>query len=264
MLCRPRTSRERERVSANFPKGLNHETHENQEHSTKMKAQILFDPDLLPYKVEGSRVIQDFGHIKQADAATFKPLNHHFSIDASHVFSGWEVLPGVSPESFRVLNELYASDGKKIYYNYGPIPAADCQSFKVLDAGYWRSDYCVIFEGYARDQGGIWFYSRTIGKPRILKTADADSFERLPYAYARDSKRVFSGGLVVTKADPASFALITQRYARDRSRIFYGNTALEGVDYASFEIVNAQDNQAKDKYHLYERHLRVDAYTALE
>jgi hypothetical protein len=79
-------------------------------------------------------------------------------------------------------------------------------------------------------------------------------------AFARDARRVFSDGLPAPKADPASFKLITQRYARDRSRIFYGNTELKGVDYDSFEIVNARENHAKDKHHLYDCHQRVDAY----
>jgi hypothetical protein len=146
-----------------------------------------------------------------------------------------------------------------VHYSFGWVPTADYKSFEALDAGFWRGDYGIMFEGYARDKNGIWFYSLTIGKPRILKSADPESFKVLRCAFARDARRVFSAGLPVPKADPASFKLITQRYARDRSRIFYGDAELKGVDYDSFERVNARKNQAKDKYHLYNGHRRVDA-----
>jgi DKNYY family len=230
-----------------------------------MKTKFKYDSEFRPYKVEGDAVyiddkLSDAELIEGADAATFKPLNHHFSSDAKHVFSGTKILRGVSPASFRVLNELYAIGGKKVHYSFGWVPTADYKSFEALDAGFWHGDYGIMFEGYARDKNGIWFYSLTIGKPRILKSADPESFKVLRCAFARDARRVFSDGLPVPKADPASFKLITQRYARDRSRIFYGDAELKGVDYDSFESVNARKNQAKDKYHLYNGHRRVDAY----
>jgi hypothetical protein len=225
-----------------------------------MKDEIKFEPDLLPYKIDGKLVRRGGYVIKGAEVATFKPLNHHFSVDAKHVFADTESIRGVGPDSFQVLNELYARSGNKIYYSYGTVPAADCETFEVLDAGHWSSDYGVIFEGYAKDRNGIWFYAKSFGKPRVLTKADPGSLAVLPYGYAKDAVRVFFEGLLIAKAKPESFTLITQRYARDSKRIFYGNTVLEGVDYDSFEVVDAKKNRAKDKQHLYEYHRRVDAY----
>ncbi|HXI71454.1 MAG TPA: DKNYY domain-containing protein [Verrucomicrobiae bacterium] len=225
-----------------------------------MKSEIKYDPHLLPYKIEGSIVRCEGYPIKEADASTFKPLNSLWSVDDKHVFSGTQVLRGAHLGSFHVLNELFARHEKQIYYIGGVLRTADIESFTVLDAGYYLGDYGATFNGYAKDKNGIWFYSRTIGKPHLLKKADPASFEVLPYGYARDAKRVFSKGLLIAKADPASFRLISQRYTRDHNRIFYGNTAIEDVDCGSFEIVDPKKNQAKDKHRLYERHQQVDAY----
>src|SRR3954467_6835646 len=97
-----------------------------------------YDYAFHPFKIEGGVVRRSGYRVEGADAATFKPLNSLWGVDASKVFTGTWVERGANPKTFQVLNELYAKD-RKIYYLGGALKTADPETFRVLDKGFYIS-----------------------------------------------------------------------------------------------------------------------------
>jgi hypothetical protein len=190
--------------------------------------------------------------MRGADAATFQVLNEIWARDAKRVFVHDSVIPGADAESFEVFNKLYARDRGRAYYSFGIIKTADPSTFRALDSGVrktrspWKSH-----SGFAADRDAVYYYKCTIGKPTILKGADAATFEPIGCDFGKDARNVFYTNAKVAKANPATFRLLGLHYATDGKRVFYGNRLVEGADAESFQEDPDDDLNGRDRFGSY-------------
>ena len=170
-----------------------------------------------------------------ADPATYRVLNHAWSVDRNNVYLRGRPLRHVDRASFTVLNELYARDSARVFCTEGKIePLIDPASFEALDEGWYEQWSQVHYIGYARDAKRVYFGER----PRVVANADAASFEVLPHLYGRDRNHVFREGTLLANADPATFQLVADTYAKDRERVFFLDRTIEGADPETFRLLD--------------------------
>jgi hypothetical protein len=79
--------------------------------------------------------------------------------------------------------------------------------------------------GYHVRDGVVWYLPSWTSEAFVVKDADAASF-KLPLPkgtdqdFARDAKRVFLNGKVITGADPVSFEIVDHRFTRDAKNVY--------------------------------------------
>lgn len=107
------------------------------------------------------------------------------------------------------------------------------------EAGYFSpgSEYRVI--------DGQIFYQDS-----IPTEADKNSFEELPYNWARDNKDYFYLGKTVSEIDYASFEILESYYSKDKNHVYYENEIITGADPKSFKHIDGS-NDAIDKDNCY-------------
>jgi len=162
-------------------------------------------------------------------------------------------------ESFRLLNDVFARDRQTIFSAHGPLREADAATFEIV--GTYLGDHPKMFHSYAKDKSTVFFHAG-MGRPRIIKGADATTFRWLGKDYGGDAERVYLAGYLVGGADPATFKYLDGEYSCDRSRCFFGTRLLRGVDSTSFAVVPYGDGDnapefARDAHRVFYRDLEV-------
>jgi hypothetical protein len=188
--------------------------------------------------------------IREADAATFKPLDDHYAKDASRVYYArttrdaseyfairhWtvSVLDRADPASFTLLSHGYARDARSAYFDGKRFPVQDVGSLAIIDSAF------------ARDR--VRGYYHQVEVPG----SDGATFVMLDDRHAKDAKQVYYGHVEpasqaprilvapIPGADPATFTPLEDRYAKDAKRSYYEGTPLGagealrtlGFDYA--------------------------------
>ncbi|MEO6286201.1 MAG: DKNYY domain-containing protein [Dyadobacter sp.] len=75
--------------------------------------------------------------IPGADAESFKPLAHGYSMDKSKVYlmesTQLQEVPNAEPSSFKVLNAFYTSDSQHVFWRGKPLPDSDPSTFEILN-----------------------------------------------------------------------------------------------------------------------------------
>jgi len=136
------------------------------------------------------------------DAASFRPLEANFAIDAKYVYFQGSPVPGADPKTFHVADDqtimaggnVYALDEERVFSAcsdcnapYGivwELERADPTTFQVLSREYGTP-------GYAKDAAQVWFFGAAI------EGADASTFGLLPAGGshdATDAENVFVRG----------------------------------------------------------------------
>jgi DKNYY family len=191
--------------------------------------------------------------IKGADYETFERLSDLWAADRQHVFSYGRKVRGADRATFRVLNPLFAKDSQRVYFPTGTIDA-DAASFEVLDEGCFETTFGDdAYAGYARDAHNIYYYTLTIGKPHLVKSADASTFRTLKFEYGTDGKHIFFEGYKVPKADPSTFRILAHWYACDATHVYFTKQIITGADPNSFEIEDPSKLLSRDRAHRYDR-----------
>jgi hypothetical protein len=197
--------------------------------------------------------------VKGADAPSFEVLLDSWARDAHHAYNQ-NLRLKADRDSFVVLNELFARDRESAFYLGGTITGADGATFEALDAGAFQTGPGFWYrqvQGYARDRSNVYHYILTIGKPKIVKGVDLESFQVLGFSFAKDARQVYHEGAKIPSADPKTFELLGGFYSRDRKRIFYANRAMIGADRDSFEVVDVTQHYAKDRLSFYRNDLII-------
>src|SRR5689334_22583834 len=90
--------------------------------------------------------------VRGADAATYRVLNHAWSVDAKQVYLKGKPIKAADRASFQVLNEMFARDATRVYCKWGKTTAVvDAANFTVLDAGEETDEYGgPRYSGHAR------------------------------------------------------------------------------------------------------------------
>ncbi|WP_162242774.1 DKNYY domain-containing protein [Dyadobacter sp. Leaf189] len=116
----------------------------------------LGSTNLRSYHADGRGVFTGSIRIDPADAETFKPLMHNYSMDAKAVFLIDEGMPlmleGADPATFKVLSRYYAKDEKNVFWRNYKLPDADPSTFQITSEEHhegrdqWRRylQYAVI------------------------------------------------------------------------------------------------------------------------
>lgn len=85
--------------------------------------------------------------------------------------------------------------------------------------------------GYATDGNYVYHYDK------VIRGADAESFELTGDYYAKDWLHVYYDGKKISGADPYTFEELTDTYAKDESHVYYDGTIVEDADPMTFEMV---------------------------
>lgn len=121
-------------------------------------------------------------------------------------------------------------------------------SFVSLSFKIYPSQYLLLEEKI--------YYSAYDGKIE-LEGADVNTFEKLGYDYAKDSKHIYHRGKIVETADVESFIILGKvylgihdnAYAKDKYKVYFYGKSIEGIDLSTFEVF---DNRiARDKSNVY-------------
>ena len=195
------------------------------------------------------------GHlIRGADPGTFEVIRDGWARDGRSAYSQSLRLKA-DRDSFVVLNQLYAKDRESAFYLGGTIEGADGGSFEVLDEGGFSTGPGFWYrhvQGYARDRLNVYHYILTIGKPRVVKGVDLETFQSLGFSFAKDARKVYHEGVRIQKADPETFEPLGAHYSRDSRRVYYANRTMDAADRDSFEVVEDRRILAKDRFHFYQ------------
>ncbi|TDQ40378.1 DKNYY domain-containing protein [Aureibacillus halotolerans] len=186
--------------------------------------------------------------VRNADVATFEPLDENFSRDSRAVYYQWRMIKGADPKTFKTLGGRFGRDTSKIYYNGYCVDRADPDSF----FPYLSTHYL----GIAKDKDHVYRnqYTRTslpFGHPdnilQPIKGAEAASFELLTESgsWAVDAGRVYLWGSHAKKMDRLSFEHLhedsPQSWAKDRTGLYNANgrRTVKGIDGRSFVMLNS-------------------------
>jgi hypothetical protein len=193
--------------------------------------------------------------VRGADAPSFEVLLGTWARDNRSAYNQHLRLKA-DRDSFVALNELYAKDRESAFYLGGTIKEADGATFETLDPGHFSTGPGFWYrhdQGYARDKNNVYHYILTIGKPRILKGVDLETFQVLGFSFAKDARKVYHEADRIPSADPASFEHLGGLFSRDRTRVFYANRTIAGADRDSFEVLDMNKHFARDCRSRYQR-----------
>ncbi|MGH3643213.1 MAG: DKNYY domain-containing protein [Mycobacterium sp.] len=198
-----------------------------------------------------STVYVDGRALPDADPASFVLLGRpDFARDRDHVYQRDRVLSD-DPAHFELLGGNLAKDGKAVYWSDGSVLSKDPAHFGIVsDTDHYLftkdgrtvhvngvpiadadpATFSVLERGYARDDGGIFYFADRI------PDADATSFEVLEGSFARDARRAYWMGKRIPAADGASFRVLNANFecAADRARAYFRNEVVAGADPRSF------------------------------
>lgn len=149
-----------------------------------------------------------------------------YSKDSLHVYySSGKIVAGADPKSFRLCSpgeyNLCAIDAHTVYLDKDDsnalsarLKGVDYNSFKMLNR-YYGKDKNNVFLLYDSDEGPL---------PHSIAGADAQSFtvlQSLPPWYAKDDRRVYAQGFVITPpVDATTVSPLGGRYVKDSKRVY--------------------------------------------
>lgn len=180
--------------------------------------------------------------VKGSDGKTFDPLNYQWARDSKSVYRFDRPLRGADPKTFQVLNDVFAKDANRVYFLSGFIKEADPETFTVFsehpaDAGM----------SYAKDKTNVYFQVLTIGKPRIVRDANPETFRSLGGGYGLDAEAVYYGGYQIKGARPDQFRMLCSNiYSCDNTSVFCNGSRISGVSPGTFQVL-PDGRYARDK-----------------
>ncbi|WP_293915812.1 MULTISPECIES: DKNYY domain-containing protein [unclassified Sphingobacterium] len=127
--------------------------------------------------------------VKEASLSSFKQLTYKneygskMGIDATHVYSGNNKIPGIDHTATIYVGQNFVKDGKSVFYKTRRIPGADAASFESLPHPRINTP---IFS-YAKDKNNVYY------QDYILPGADVYSISSITgtVEYVKDSKHAY-------------------------------------------------------------------------
>lgn len=148
----------------------------------------------------------------------------------------------------------------------------DCNEHRVKRGQRHRSPYCisgqdVFFEGklikdanassfnilrggYAKDTWNVYY------RGSVIKEAASSSFKVLGSGYAKDTWNVYYKGRKINGAAAGSFTVLGDGYAKDTWTVYYDGSKLQDAAAGSFKVM--RDGYARDTWNTYYRGQRID------
>lgn len=206
---------------------------------------------------DGTKVFSGNNLIRGANPNTFG-YEGIFARDDKKCYCAERWLKDADVATFNPLNYTYAIDKNNVYTITGKVKDADIKTFEVLDDGksllwYNSSGFPeYTFHGYAKDKTNIYYHNYE-GKPKIIKNTDIKTFTSLNDGYfAKDENGIYGNGKKIKNANVKSWTKIStlqnSLYSKDDKRIFYAFWELH-VDFDTFEL-EIPENAKYIKYQL--------------
>ena len=216
--------------------------------------------ELRPYWRDGRAVRYREFELTGADAANFRFWAGSFGTDGKGVWCASKRLRGVDAASFRMENLTWARDAGRVWTLGGELKGVQADHFRVSDDGVYVLPSGVSLPyGYACDDQHVYYYDFS-GKPKLVRKADAASFESCNDGhFAVDARVVFCAGSALPAAKPASWRRLGGFYSADGSRIYYHNRRVKHADAACFRVVATGSRQlARDAQHFWRNDVEID------
>ncbi|WP_156121853.1 DKNYY domain-containing protein [Halocynthiibacter namhaensis] len=130
-------------------------------------------------------------------------------------------------DTLQGMGRVFYGDQDGIWTTYGNAKIADPASFEaLLPAG--PSRYCNSASGYqcgyGRDANQAYYFDEATSTKHasVIRACKApDELEVVGGVYARDRKNVYAEGRILKGADAASFERLNAKFARDKNGIWY-------------------------------------------
>ncbi len=195
--------------------------------------------------------------VKGSDGKSFEPLSYHWARDKHSVYCFEKPMRGADRDTFEVLNEVFSKDASRVYFLGGTIKEADPATFTIYpehpaDAG----------KSYARDKSHVFFQVLTIGKPKIVRDADPQTFRSLGRGYGIDAHSVYFEGYRIKEAQRSEWRMLNgEVYSCDDRTVFCDGVRMPGVDPQAFQVLpDGTFARYKNLFFNRERSISRDAY----
>ena len=202
-----------------------------------------------------------------ADRATFEPLNNTWAKDSKGVFCQYTRMRTADPKTFQVLNYIFAKDKNNVHYIMGIAKGLDAMTFRVLDDGMYADDTLLrkpatqrnhrdfTHLGYGMDKNGVYFHNMMSGKPKAVRGADPQTFQRLEFAYAKDAKHCYYRESRMKGSDPATFSVLSEMFAKDQEQVYCCWEPIPEADPKTFKVLKPKQPSSiyfgRDKNHVF-------------
>ena len=175
-----------------------------------------------------------------ADAATYRVLNHAWSVDKNRVYQLGKPLKHADRDSFTVLNDLFARDSQRLFCKGAATTAVDdVNGFEPLDPGFGLDSYgAPRYQGYGRDAKKVYFASFMDRCLRAVTGADPQTFRSVGYGFGLDSKSVFRHGKRFVGVKPEGFEILNRHYARTGNAVIFGDSKVAGAIPGEFKLID--------------------------
>ncbi|MCF2505932.1 DKNYY domain-containing protein [Dyadobacter sp. CY107] len=132
------------------------------------------------YHSDSRGIMSGRTRIDSADVATFRPLDHGYSVDKSQVFlletTKLEILKDADAKSFQVISEFYTKDAVSVFWRGEKLTDANPGTFKIIS----EEHHCSC------DDKRVYHHNK------IVPNADPAKFPAgKKYKYCNDSEIVF-------------------------------------------------------------------------
>lgn len=120
-------------------------------------------------------------------------------------------------------------------------------------------------KGYYIKNGKVYFESSNefSGKTqRLIKEADAKTFQKLKYGYAKDKKYIFKEGEMLKNSDAKTFKILSKIYAIDKNQAYYYGHRFEISEFSKFKIID--DIYSTDGKAIFYKSSRLDVCNCKE
>jgi hypothetical protein len=182
------------------------------------------------YRVERGKVLNHYDDVvRRADPATYCPISYEWAVDAEHVFFLGTLVDGLEARTFRPIDCDFGRDDARVAYA-GTVLDVDPGSFEILTGRR-------VGEGrWAKDAARVLWFEDLDSAPRLMRGADAASFEAVAGEFARDRTTVYCAGHKLPGARPASWELLPgRRHSRDGKKAYYAYYRIKGADGETLE-----------------------------
>jgi hypothetical protein len=178
---------------------------------------------------------RDVMPLKDADQASFVPINDAYARDDRKVYWENQIITGADPGSFICLGGVYSKDRHKVFFRDMEIDHADPDSFQHI-GGLWSRDKKDFYYGHT-----------------ALGVLDLNSFKQINDGWAKDREAYYA---IITffhgtrvDCDYPTMKILNTGYAVDKNRAYFWGSPMKGVDLKTFHVTS--DITARDKYREY-------------
>jgi hypothetical protein len=130
-------------------------------------------------------------------------------------------MPGIKPNEVNIISSNYIRINDTIFWTTNKIDAKADSIVILLDGFY----------AYAKDNNNVYM------RNKIIKNADAKTFEMISFTFAKDKNHIFFCGDILKDADPHTFQILSYTYQRDKNHVWTIGKPCD-IDANSFKILN--------------------------